>query len=132
MKRTINCADAVMVYEETGELVVIERQNDPKGLALAGGKQEPGESIVETVKREVFEETGLDFTPVRVLGVYDDPDRDHRGRYASTVFVGTASGSPRNETGKTRVAFFDPSTFPSIKDRFVCDHAKILEDYLKS
>ncbi len=132
MKKVINCSDAIMVYEETGELVLIERENDPKGLALPGGKQEPGESIVETVKREVYEETGLDFTPVKVLGVYDDPDRDYRGRYVSTVFIGYASGSPQNETGKTKVVFIHPSVFGLIKDRFILDHAKILQDYLKA
>ena len=131
MKNIIHCADAIMVYEETGELVLIERLDSGR-LALPGGKLESGEVAVEAVVREVLEETGLDFTPVSELGLYDEPGRDPRGEYASTVFVGTGCGSPHDETGKTKVVFMDLDSFESWKHRLAFDHAKIIGDHLKS
>ena len=49
-----------MVYDDAGNILVQDR-NDPDwpGLCFPGGHVEPGESFVESVIREVREETGL-------------------------------------------------------------------------
>ena len=49
-----------MVYDDAGNLLVQDRK-DPQwpGITFPGGHVEPGESFVEAVIREVFEETGL-------------------------------------------------------------------------
>ena len=49
-----------MVYDDAGNILVEDRL-DPSwpGLCFPGGHVEPGESFVESVIREVFEETGL-------------------------------------------------------------------------
>lgn len=49
-----------MVYDHDGNILVQDRRkNDWPGLCFPGGHVEPGESFVESVIREVFEETGL-------------------------------------------------------------------------
>lgn len=49
-----------MVYDENGNILVQDRKNpDWPGLTFPGGHVEPGESFVESVIREVWEETGL-------------------------------------------------------------------------
>ena len=49
-----------MVYDDAGNILVQDRV-DPSwpGLCFPGGHVEPGESFVESIIREVWEETGL-------------------------------------------------------------------------
>ena len=49
-----------MVYDDAGHILVQDRC-DPTwpGICFPGGHVEPGESFVESVIREVYEETGL-------------------------------------------------------------------------
>ena len=49
-----------MVYDDAGNILVQDRKDpDWPGLCFPGGHVEPGESFVESVIREVWEETGL-------------------------------------------------------------------------
>lgn len=49
-----------MVYDHDGNILVQDRLDpDWPGLCFPGGHVEPGESFVESVIREVWEETGL-------------------------------------------------------------------------
>ena len=49
-----------MVYDGAGNILVQDRADpDWPGLCFPGGHVEPGESFVESVIREVWEETGL-------------------------------------------------------------------------
>ena len=49
-----------MVYDKAGNILVQDRKDpDWPGLCFPGGHIEPGESFVESVIREVWEETGL-------------------------------------------------------------------------
>src|SRR3954469_24003352 len=78
-----------------GELVFIERGNEPKGFALPGGFVDEGEWIADAAVREAKEETQLDVTIVELFHVYSNPARDPRKHTVSTVFIGTASGTPK-------------------------------------
>ena len=49
-----------MVYDDAGNILVQNRLDpDWPGICFPGGHVEPGESFVESVIREVWEETGL-------------------------------------------------------------------------
>ena len=49
-----------MIYDHAGNILVQDRKApDWPGLCFPGGHVEPGESFVESVIREVWEETGL-------------------------------------------------------------------------
>ena len=49
-----------MVYDDAGNILVQDRKKaDWSGVTFPGGHVEPGESFVEAVIREVWEETGL-------------------------------------------------------------------------
>ena len=58
-----------MVYDGAGNILV-ENRIDPTwpGLCFPGGHVEPGESFVESVIREVWEETGLTIKNPRLCG----------------------------------------------------------------
>lgn len=58
-----------MVYDNAGNILVQDRR-DPTwpGLCFPGGHVEPGESFVESVIREVWEETGLTIEHPKLCG----------------------------------------------------------------
>lgn len=67
----VTAASAVVVNKK-GE-ILIHRRTDNNLWSLLGGAMEPGESIAETITREVFEESGLHVHVVKMIGVYSDP-----------------------------------------------------------
>ena len=129
METIIYCADNIVKYED--KFVIIERQNYPSGLAFPGGKHEKGETLSRSAVRELKEETGLDLTITEVLGTYSEEGRDPRGRYVSTVFIGTASGEIKNESGKTKVLLLTKEEILNLQNDFVFDHFSIFKDYLE-
>ena len=58
-----------MVYDHSGNILVQDRK-DPSwpGLCFPGGHVEPGDSFVESVIREVWEETGLTIEKPKLCG----------------------------------------------------------------
>ena len=58
-----------MVYDHAGNILVEDRKDpDWPGLCFPGGHIEPGESFVESVIREVWEETGLTVENPKLCG----------------------------------------------------------------
>lgn len=58
-----------MVYDKDKILLQDRVDKNWPGVCFPGGHVEPGESFVESVKREVFEETGLTIENPRLCGV---------------------------------------------------------------
>lgn len=58
-----------MIYDEEGNILVQDRIKSWCGLAFPGGHLELKESIVESVIREVKEETGLDISNLELCGI---------------------------------------------------------------
>lgn len=130
--KIIYCADVIAIASSSpSRYVIIERLGEKSGFALPGGKQEPNEILSETARRELLEETGLWFESTHVLGTYAEPDRDPRGQYISTVFIGTAEGVRRGEKGKTRAHLLDREEILKREKDFVFDHFAMLADYFK-
>ena len=66
-----------MVYDDAGNILVQDRK-DPSwpGICFPGGHIEPGESFVESVIREVWEETGLTIENPVLCGTKQFPTRN--------------------------------------------------------
>jgi len=111
-----------------GELVFIERANEPQGFALPGGFVDEGEWVADAAVREVKEETGLDVELVELFHVYSDPARDRRQHTVSTVFIGRARGTPVGGDDAARAVVCRPD---ALGQPLVFDHARIVADYVE-
>ena len=66
---------SAVIFDETGEKVLLTRRADNGKWCLPSGHMEAGESAVETCIREVKEETGLSVQVKRLVGIYTSPHR---------------------------------------------------------
>lgn len=71
------------------KIMLIKRKGHPdKGKwALPGGFSNPNETLYNTAKRELAEETGVNGIHVELLNVYDKPKRDKRGWVISVAYI---------------------------------------------
>ena len=91
-----------MVYDDKGN-VLVQDQIDENwgGLTFPGGHVKKGESFVDSVIREVYEETGLKIENPRICGTKDWPREDGSRYivvfYKTNKFSGTLKSSDEGE-----------------------------------
>lgn len=78
------------VFDDEGNLLVQDRY-DFDWLSVPGGVYEPDETIEQSVKREVYEETGIDSAVERFIGVFSHPDYNLRYPNGDEVQCWTAA-----------------------------------------
>ena len=74
VERAIGVRPAVsaVVFDQRGR-VLLQQRSDGGQWGLPGGSVEIGESVTTAVRREILEETGLQVSPRRLVGVYSEP-----------------------------------------------------------
>lgn len=71
-KTPVELTNMCMIYDNHGNVLVEEKVGrDYKGLIFPGGHIEEGEPIVDSVIREIYEETGLVVSDLELCGVKD-------------------------------------------------------------
>lgn len=127
-KTPLLAVDCVVVDSSRGVLMVRRKEPPFKGeLALPGGFVDIGETVEEAAKRELMEETGLQATKLKLVGVYSRPDRDPRGHTCSVAFLASVKpADPRAGDDAEAVAWV--RNFAAIEIAF--DHREIITDAL--
>lgn len=74
--KTVLCVN-ILIFSE-GKVLLVKRpmskKVNPGKYSAMGGKVEPGESFLQTIKRELKEETGLEIESIRPYGVTQSVD----------------------------------------------------------
>src|SRR5439155_669808 len=82
-------ADVVLVTtEDPPRVLLVKRKNEPFAgkWALPGGFIDMGETLEETARRELLEETGVTVKRLEQLHTFGDPGRDPRSRTITVAF----------------------------------------------
>ncbi|MCA0990294.1 NUDIX hydrolase [Pseudalkalibacillus hwajinpoensis] len=132
-EKVIMVVAGAMVFDAENRLL-LQLRTDSESWGLPGGFMDFNESVQETARREVLEETGLMLKEMSLFGIYSGPDKEKifdNGDQVSPVqilfrcqdFEGVLRGS--GESYKT--AFFSLNELP--EDLFG-EHKQMINDLL--
>ncbi len=111
-----------------GRIVLVRRRDNNK-YALPGGMVEWGEDVTTTVKRELFEETGLELVKIRrLVGVYSAPDRDPRVHSINILVEADVRGN-MNVQDTLEISDVQAFEVTSLPDNLSYDYDLQLKDY---
>ncbi|MFJ1580102.1 MULTISPECIES: NUDIX domain-containing protein [unclassified Streptomyces] len=103
------------VQNELGQVLMIKRSDNGR-WALPGGGHDVGESISDTVVREVREETGINAEVIDLSGIYTDPghvmlydDGEVRQQFSICFRARLVSGELRTSDETTQVRWVHPT-----------------------
>lgn len=101
--------------------LLLMRRSDNGHWGLPGGYVDPGESVLDAVRREVREETGVAIQVERLFGIYSDPATQvieypdgRRVHAVNLCFEALAVGQGEPTTPEETLAheFFPPDALP--------------------
>lgn len=107
-------AASAVVINQKGE-ILLHKRSDNQLWSLPGGAMELGESIKQTILREVYEETGLKVEILRCIGIYSDPqhriafsDGEVRQQFSICFACQMIEGQLIISDESTELRFFSP------------------------
>jgi 8-oxo-dGTP pyrophosphatase MutT (NUDIX family) len=105
-------AASAVVIDEEGR-IVLHKRSDNHLWSLPGGAMDVGESIEQTIIREVKEETGFDVIVLKCIGIYTDPnhvieysDGEVRQQFSICFACKIIGGEKTISSESTRVEMF--------------------------
>jgi 8-oxo-dGTP diphosphatase len=134
-RRKFTGRTATAIIPKTPNMILLVKRLTPpfSGYwALPGGKLDPGETVEETVIREVKEETGLVVTIVKKIGEYHEKGIQDviEYDYMPACFLVKIVGGKIQEqkTEIESVKFFPLKSIPKI---LAFEHNQMVKDYTK-
>ena len=101
---------------------MVSKQAAPNIFYLPGGKPDPGESLADTLHRELREELGVGVREVSPFGVVDAVAALERVPMRMTVYLTTLAGQPRPAAELAAMAWISgpgdvPDLAPAVRDQ---------------
>ncbi|MFD1851814.1 NUDIX hydrolase [Oceanobacillus bengalensis] len=133
-EKLIMVVAGAFVFDKDNRLL-LQKRSDNQKWGLPGGFMDLGETVQETARREVFEETGLQLGKLDLFGIYSGSEYDKtfsNGDQVSMVQVlfscsEYAGGLVSNNAETLKNEFFPLDQLP---DNLFPDHQRFLEDML--
>jgi ADP-ribose pyrophosphatase YjhB (NUDIX family) len=117
---SIVVAVTAFVRDEAGRLLLI-RRTDNDLYAIPGGALELGETLTQTVQREVMEETGVAVKVTGLIGVYSDPEHvieftngEVRQEFSICFRADPTGGDLRTSDESKEVLWVDPADLDAL------------------
>ena len=133
MKKYTGKTSTAIIPYPNNQILLIKRNTRPfvGYWALPGGRMDPGETIDQTVVREVKEETGLEAKIVQIVGEYvekgikDDVDYEY---YPTCFVVEPIGGELKKQDSEIQeMKLFNLDALPL---PLAFEHEKMIEDYV--
>ncbi len=133
MKRYTGKTSTAIIPYPDDKILLIKRNTRPfvGYWALPGGRMDPGETLDQTVVREVKEETGLEVKILYVVGEYvekgikDDVDYEY---YPTCFVVKPVGGELKKQDSEIQeIKLFGLNSLPK---PLAFEHEKMIEDYV--
>ena len=122
----------VAIMEDEEKIFLLRRANTSafEGFwALPGGKIDSGEDEREAIKREVTEETNLNFEPLHFFGRYEEHFLQYGWDSDTDVFYGSFSGNVRINEESSDYGWFSLDDIKEMDLAF--HHKRIIREYFK-
>jgi 8-oxo-dGTP diphosphatase len=132
MKFAGRTATAIIPYPQN-KILLIKRSTPPfvGYWALPGGRVDPGETVEQTIVREVKEETGLDVTVISKVGEYHEQGVQGGAEYdyyPACFLVKVVGGEiKKQESEIEEIKLFSLNAVPAA---LAFEHAQMIKDYL--
>jgi 8-oxo-dGTP diphosphatase len=134
MKRYTGKTSTAIIPYPGNQILLIKRNTRPfvGYWALPGGRMDPGETIEQTIIREVKEETGLTVVIESVLGEYVERGvkEDINYEYYPTCFVVKVVGGElhKQDSEIQQIQLFNLNALPK---PLAFEHEQMIKDYQK-
>lgn len=121
----VELTNMCMVCDGRGNVLVQDKIHPEwPGLTFPGGHVEPGESITQSVIREVYEETGLRIEHPRLCGIKQF-EQDDGGRYIVFLYRAESYSGTLHSSGEGEVFWLARSDFD--KHKWSLDFSDLLK-----
>jgi 8-oxo-dGTP diphosphatase len=134
MKKYTGKTSTAIIPYEPNKILLIKRNTVPfKGYwALPGGRVDPGETVEQTIIREVKEETGLDVTIERKIGEYIEQgvkDGVEYEYYPTCFLVKPVGGEIKKQESEIQeIKLFSLNELPK---PLAFEHDQMIKDYVR-
>ncbi len=125
------------VVVDSQNRILLQRRSDSGNWALPGGAMDIGETLAESLIREVREETGFNVQIERIVGIYSNPDHvfayddgEVRQEFSICLACTIIGGSLQVSSESTAVKFF---IFEDLETIQIHESVRIrIRDYLQA